>query len=655
MSRRVNLLALLITLLSCRAGDIPITPRSAGFASAASLNTARSQHTATLLSNGNVLVVGGEADGGTTLLSAEVYDSTSDKWTLAASLNSARKRHTATRLADGTVLVAGGLSDSGTVSSAEVYDPVANTWTTTSSMSATRQSHTATVLPNGKVLVAGGAKQTTGSPSASVTALNTTEIYDPSSSAWIPAPNMSKAHYFHSAILLANNKVLVASGAFSQTIQSTTTTPNAELYDYIQNTWTLGGTLAFGRAQAVIAPVTFGRVLVTGGLSGTNRLSSAELYDSQTIAWSGTGALAQLRTLHTGTLLNSGLVFVAAGFDGSNVLNSAEVYDPIAATWSSAGTLAAARQYHTATLLGNGNVLLVGGTNQIALSSTEIFNPGASSGPLTLDSNVSASPNPAKAGQTATFSASATGGTGTLTYTWSFGDGASGSGSSVTHTYATEGTFGASVTVTDSASASVSGSVTVTIAGIAQGVVVGVGADSDEDGFSNVVEQIMGSDPNDSNALPLDVTNVNAPLPLQVARLQTTLRFNRGNRDSISLVGLLPLPSGFVPAGTKIGVDVNGVAYLAHLNERGASGSVFKLSFTQTNGNVPAQSAFFTVNLSGGTYSPAFASAGLKNGDFKKRTAALTVSILFGTKLYQASVPQIYSARLNLHGVSRKP
>jgi hypothetical protein len=344
---------------------------------------------------------------------------------------------------------------------------------------------------------------------------------------------------------------------------------------------------------------------------------------------------------------------VVAGFNGTDALNSAELYDPVGAVWNPAATLNSARQYHTATLLQSGNVLVAGGINNINLASVELYAIGAASGPLTLTSAPTASPNPATIGQAVTFSASASGGTGTLTYAWTFGDGASGTGSSVTHSYSAEGTYSASVTVTDASNASVSGSVTETVAGTSPVVAVGVGADNDSDGFSNVAEQTFGSDPNDPNSLPLGVTNVADPLPLEVARMSTRLVFNRGNHDSIHVVGLLPISAGFVAAGTKIGLDVNGVPYLAILNSQGKSDSVFRLLLKKTGGTVQSQLAFFIVNLKNGTYSPALASAGLTNGDFRNKKVSVRVSILFNAQLYQALKPQVYNSRLSIHGSSR--
>ena len=70
-------------------------------------------------------------------------------------MNSARIQHTASLLNNGNVLVAGGCNGS-TLNSAEVYDPSTGSWTVTVAMTDKRSFHTASVLPNGKVLVTGG-------------------------------------------------------------------------------------------------------------------------------------------------------------------------------------------------------------------------------------------------------------------------------------------------------------------------------------------------------------------------------------------------------------------------------------------------------------------------------------------------------------------
>ena len=98
------------------------------FSAVASMTTPRAYHTATQLSDGRILLAGGEIDstfvpdGAQTLLSsAELFDPASGLFTATASMQTARSGHTATLLQSGEVLVAGGRNQSGTLASVEVF------------------------------------------------------------------------------------------------------------------------------------------------------------------------------------------------------------------------------------------------------------------------------------------------------------------------------------------------------------------------------------------------------------------------------------------------------------------------------------------------------------------------------------------------------
>ena len=141
----------------------------------ANLSTVREDHTATLLADGQVLVVGGSNQSNDPVLSsAELYDPVTKQWTPTGSLHDARGVHTATLLPGSRVLVAGGYNDAGgskALSSAEVYDPATGLWSLTGSLNAARGSHTATALLDHRVLVAGGFALPDGR-------LSSAELYD---------------------------------------------------------------------------------------------------------------------------------------------------------------------------------------------------------------------------------------------------------------------------------------------------------------------------------------------------------------------------------------------------------------------------------------------------------------------------------------------
>jgi large repetitive protein len=120
-----------------------------------------SGRTATLLTNGRVLLVGGEHEDCGRFADAELYDPATGIFTATGSMTRVRDNHTATLLADGTVLITGGESEdggyfSGTEASAEIYNPVTGTFAATGNMVSRRGGHTATLLTSGKVLITGG-------------------------------------------------------------------------------------------------------------------------------------------------------------------------------------------------------------------------------------------------------------------------------------------------------------------------------------------------------------------------------------------------------------------------------------------------------------------------------------------------------------------
>jgi N-acetylneuraminic acid mutarotase len=99
-------------------------------------------------------------------------------------MNQQRGDHTATLLADGKVLVVGGIGPvpgmalefKAALSNAELYDPASGTWTQLASQMATeRYYHTATLLPDGKVLIAGGLT----TDQRRIIGRSSTELYDP--------------------------------------------------------------------------------------------------------------------------------------------------------------------------------------------------------------------------------------------------------------------------------------------------------------------------------------------------------------------------------------------------------------------------------------------------------------------------------------------
>jgi hypothetical protein len=97
---------------------------------AAAMSVGRVDASATLLSDGRVLVAGGGVNGFSGLASTEVYDPGRNQWDAATPLMAPRLGHTAHRLASGGVLVIGGLDGGGGQYrlATEHFDPVTGVW-----------------------------------------------------------------------------------------------------------------------------------------------------------------------------------------------------------------------------------------------------------------------------------------------------------------------------------------------------------------------------------------------------------------------------------------------------------------------------------------------------------------------------------------------
>jgi hypothetical protein len=145
----------------------------------------------TVLADGKVLVTGS---------SAEVYDPATQTSTLTGAMIIPRTNHQATVLPSGDVLVSGGAdANQQLVGPAEIYHSASGTWSLTGTMNDPRRGHTAILLPTGKVLAAGGS-----GPQSNLTSA---ELYDPTTGLWtFTSPNSVGGA---AGTLLADGKALV--------------------------------------------------------------------------------------------------------------------------------------------------------------------------------------------------------------------------------------------------------------------------------------------------------------------------------------------------------------------------------------------------------------------------------------------------------------
>jgi len=380
----VSDLALLLLILSYTSTAAAQAPGT--FSATGDMTVARANHTATLLLNGRVLIVGGDETG-----TAELYDPATGTFTRTGNMTTGHGGRNffgginTALLPDGRVLIAAG-------SKSEVYDPTTESFMTTGNMVTNQIGFTATSLTNGKVLITGGVSKWTD---CCLIAAHP-ELYDPSTGMFsltgpyaemvVPFPDGYASGLTNTAAtLLADGKVLILSE------------PAAEVYDPVTNTFSLTGSMVaideggfWGKptqiASRVATLLTTGKVLVGGGNpaygdTGDFPLTRAELYDASTGTFAATSSMHVPRQEHTATLLPDGTVLTAGGRPNNFCETTfwAELYDPSTGAFSAGVQMTAGRADHQATRLRDGRVLITGGvttsTNCQTLASAELYTP----------------------------------------------------------------------------------------------------------------------------------------------------------------------------------------------------------------------------------------------------------------------------------------
>ncbi len=348
-----------------------------------------------------VLIAGGETTiGGTPTATAEIYDSTTGKFTPStSSMTVARKYQTATLLNNGKVLITGG-DDALNIplASAELYDPTTDTFTALPiGMNQARAYQTATLLPDGDVLIAGGQSvDSSGNPIV----LDTAEVYNPNTEAFtlVTCNNgqsndcMSSPRYGQTATLLSNGLVLVAGGASNNSGGMTAT---ADLFDPSTDSFTpVPSQMMAPREFGTATLLGDGTLLLAGGV-GIPSGNTAEIYDPTANSFGAVqSSLSVTRSHLTATVLSNGNVLLAGGSMNSA---SSDIYDVRQGVFTQGGTMQAVRIDATATPIAHSSVLIAGGTNGIGTpqSSAEVANRRGTFKPT-------GSMNTPRAGQTAT-------------------------------------------------------------------------------------------------------------------------------------------------------------------------------------------------------------------------------------------------------------
>jgi len=350
------------------------------------MSVPRVYDTATLLYDGTVLIAGGYSvfsANVAALTGAELHDPLMATFSPAGNMIAARAGHTATLLSDGRVLIAGGYSSITSQglplasAAAEIYDPSIGAFIETGPMSVPRWGHTATLLNDGRVLIAGGLLNGYAIASA--------EIYDPVTKIFTPTGDMTIARTGHIDTLLPDGKVFIAPGDDGGDNRT------ADIYDLATGGFRSVNWHSTRLTAGSASLLPNGKLLFTlQPPEGDFDSKFATLYDVSTALFEDTPPMEDPSYWPSSTILPNGSVLLTGSDAGCGLgAQFAEFYDAATAAFSSLPNMLAARSGHRATLLEDGTVLLAGGHGTsgcppLALASAERFTPSSTVPPPVL-------------------------------------------------------------------------------------------------------------------------------------------------------------------------------------------------------------------------------------------------------------------------------
>ncbi len=288
------------------------------------------------LTDGTVLICGGYgvekrglfglgSEKVDTLESAFIFNPADNTFKRVGNMNWPRHSHTATLMSDGRVLVAGGYNDSlwskdNTQAPFEIYDPAKGAFEKSGSIFSRfkskeeRQNHTATSIEGGAgILLVGGdfwkGGHLFGLIKPKLTMTKGSEVVRGTSTE--RAGDLNTPRRNHAAAAIGPRNVLIAGGN-----DLSSTVSQLELYDTATAQWTAAGDLAKGRAGCQIL-VDGNKAVIVGGFDGTAEVAQAEVFDADAKQLTGTTyALATARNSFSVVRLKDGRHLVVGGMTG---------------------------------------------------------------------------------------------------------------------------------------------------------------------------------------------------------------------------------------------------------------------------------------------------------------------------------------------------
>lgn len=228
------------------------------------MSYARTDAAGATLQDGRVLVTGGWFPSPTAtsrlVPTSEIFNPSTDTWSRTGSLHTLRAHARAVTLSDGRVLVVGGENLAGTpIRTAEIWNPSTGAWSSAGTLPAGRS----TASPDFALVAldGGGALVVGGTSSAAAGA----ERFDPAALTWSATGPMVTGASERAVAVLADGRVVAAGG-----LVGSRPTPGVELFDPATGKWAATTPLPTARAGAVAVTLSDGSILLLGGYSGVD-------------------------------------------------------------------------------------------------------------------------------------------------------------------------------------------------------------------------------------------------------------------------------------------------------------------------------------------------------------------------------------------------
>jgi hypothetical protein len=310
----------------------------------AEMTVARFGHTATLLADGRVLLAGGYESGFIgTLNSAELFDPETETFArVDSAMDLGRALHTATALSDGRVLLIGGTDGVNALDTLELFDPETGQFALQAQKLPTaRYGHQAGLLEDRTVVFGGFDGFETVDAACAVWADG--ELVTSLEGAANAETPMPFGALNATLSPLADGRWLLA-GGFVGTLKAGAETADALLFLPDDAPYFAAvEPMAQARSGHQAAALSDGRVLLCGGIApGQIILDSAELYDPVAGEFGPAALMHSPRTGHQMALLSDGRALVTGGNRSVDLFapdpcSTAEVYDPATAVFSVVG------------------------------------------------------------------------------------------------------------------------------------------------------------------------------------------------------------------------------------------------------------------------------------------------------------------------------